>query len=77
MVDNIGLTATLSFPEDNSGNLGPLNIKPRFKWPTGVGLSVDGGGFKGGGFLQFDHENERYTGVLELQFKDMVNLKAI
>ena len=49
-VDRIGVTLRFTFP-DNGGNLGPLHLDVGFKPPNGVGLSIDGGGFKGGGFL--------------------------
>ncbi len=76
-VENMGLKANFTFPEDNSGVLGPLDIDIDFKPPNGVGLSIDGGGFKGGGFLRFDQGNERYTGVMELEYQDRIELKAI
>ena len=50
---------------------------PRFKPPTGLGLSIDGGGFKGGGFLAFEPEQARYSGMLELEFQDQFTVKAI
>lgn len=75
-VENIGLRAEFSFPSDNSGRLGPLDVDLGFKPPTGLGLAVDGGGFKGGGFLSFDPDNERYTGVLQLEF-NKIALTAI
>ena len=54
-VDRIGvlLKADLAFP-DEGGNLGPLDLDVGFKPPNGVGLSLDGGGFSGGGFLYLD-----------------------
>ena len=73
----MGIGAELSFPSEGSGNLGPVQLDPAFKPPKGVGLSVDGGGLKGGGFLRFDQKNERYAGFIELSFQDLVTLKAI
>jgi hypothetical protein len=75
-VDNVGLRIAFSFP-DSGGNLGPLQVEPGFKPPSGVGLSIAGGGFKGGGFLRFEPEQARYSGALELQFQDSITLKAI
>ena len=77
LVENVGLAATFSFPDDNRGNLGPLDIALGFKPPTGIGLSIDGGGFQGGGFLSFDTDKHRYAGVLELTFQEKIALKAI
>jgi hypothetical protein len=75
-IDRVGLLAQLTFPP-NGGNLGPADLQFKFKPPTGIGLSIDSGGFKGGGFLAFDPDNARYAGVLELEFKETIALKAI
>ncbi|HSK62181.1 MAG TPA: DUF6603 domain-containing protein, partial [Pyrinomonadaceae bacterium] len=77
VVRNIGLRATFRFPTDYSGNLGPVDLDLGFKPPTGLGLSIDGGGFKGGGFLDFEPEEGRYAGMLELEFQDQFTVKAI
>ncbi len=76
LVQDIGVTTSISFP-DEGGNLGALDCDVSFKPPNGVGLSVDGGGFKGGGFLDFDPEQARYSGMLELEYADRLSLKAI
>ncbi|GJL65131.1 MAG: hypothetical protein NPIRA05_01020 [Nitrospirales bacterium] len=76
VVENLGLIAKFSFP-DEGGNLGPLDVDIGFKPPTGVGLSLDGGGFKGGGFLKFERDEARYVGILELEFQNKIALKAI
>ncbi len=75
-VDRLGMTATLSFP-DGGGNLGIADFDLDFKAPTGVGLRIDGGGFKGGGFLEFEPDKGRYTGILQLAFQGLVNVTAI
>lgn len=76
VIEKIGLRSTLSFPPNNSGNLGPLQLDIGFKAPSGVGLVVDAGGIKGGGFLDLDPERGEYFGALELEFKDLFSLKA-
>ncbi|HYR91491.1 MAG TPA: DUF6603 domain-containing protein [Terriglobia bacterium] len=75
-VDRIGVIARASFPAAG-GNVGPLNLEFKFKPPTGAGLSLDAGGFKGGGFLTFDNEKGEYAGALELDFKGLFTVKAI
>jgi hypothetical protein len=72
-VQRVGLETDLSFER---GNLGLFGLSPHFKPPSGLGLTVDGGGFKGGGFLGFEPEFSRYSGMLELQFQDQFTLKA-
>jgi len=76
VVDHIGVELTTSFPEDG-GNLGPVQLDARFKPPSGVGLSVDGGGFTGGGFLRIEPDKGEYSGTLELQFQDVIDVKAV
>jgi hypothetical protein len=76
VVENIGIASTLSFPADG-GNLGPANLGFDFKPPNGVGLSIDAGPVKGGGYLFFDREKEEYAGALELTVSDFLALKAI
>ncbi len=76
VVENIGITSTLSFPS-GGGNLGPANLAFGFKPPNGVGLSLDAGVVKGGGYLFFDFDKEEYAGALELEVSGFLTLKAI
>lgn len=77
VVQNMGVTATFSFPANNSGNLGPMQLDVDFKPPNGVGLSIDAGGLKGAGFLYLDFDKGEYLGALELEFKKTFSLKAV
>lgn len=77
VVDRIGLTALFSGRPDHDGNLGPVDVSFAFRPPTGAGLSVDVGVVSGGGFLSFDPARGEYAGALELEFADLVQLKAI
>lgn len=87
-ITRIGTRGILDFDPNSSndspfamtstkGNLGALDLGIEFKGPNGIGLSLDGNGFKGGGYLYFDDENKRYAGLLELEFSGIVTLKAI
>lgn len=76
VVERVGVKLVFSAP-DEGGNLGPLQLDAAFKAPTGIGLSLDGGGIKGGGFLRFDPQRGEYAGTLELKFQGAVHLKAI
>ena len=76
IVENIGLTTTLSFPE-NGGNLGPADLDFSFKPPNGIGLSLDTPVVRGGGYLFFDFDNERYGGAIELSIANMFVVTAI
>ena len=77
VVENMGVTATFSFAPGNSGNLGPLQFDLGFKPPNGVGLSLDAGVIKGGGFLHLDFDKGEYFGALEFSFQNVITLKAI
>lgn len=75
-VDRIGLKVTTTFPAQG-GNLGPANLAFSFKFPGGVGLSVNAGIVQGGGFLYIDTDRGEYAGALELVFADFLSLHAI
>jgi hypothetical protein len=76
-VKGLGLTANFSFPGGMDGNLGPVNLKPGFKWPTGVGLAIDAQAVKGGGFLDIDRPNNRYVGILQLEIQEIIDVTAV
>ncbi|MEM9544881.1 MAG: DUF6603 domain-containing protein [Bacteroidota bacterium] len=77
IVEGLGVKLDITFPDDKKGNLGPVDMDIGFKPPTGVGLSLDAGLVKGGGFLRFDFEAGKYTGILQLSIKEVVNVVAI
>jgi hypothetical protein len=77
VVENIGLSANITFPAGNRGNLGPLNLGLGFQPPNGVGLSIDAGVVAGGGYLFFDFDKGEYAGALQLMFADFLALSAI
>ena len=74
VVENIGVTTAIAFAP---GNLGPADLSVDFKPPNGVGLSLDAGGFKGGGYLAFDADRGEYAGALELDFQGLFSVKAV
>ena len=75
-VDRMGLAAQFRFPQ-GGGNLGPADLTLAFKPPTGVGLAIDAGVVKGGGFLSFDPDRGEYAGAIELQVFETIAVKAI
>jgi uncharacterized protein DUF6603 len=77
VVDQLGTNVAISFPADGKGRLGLADINFEFAPPKGVGLSLDAGGFKGGGFLMLDPDKGEYAGALELDFKGLFSVKAI
>src|SRR5690606_32250589 len=76
VVEGLGLKSALTFP-DGGGNLGPADLAFGLKPPTGIGLSLDLAVVKGGGYLFFDPDNERYGGALELVIADKISVVAI
>jgi hypothetical protein len=76
VVDRIGVRSAISFPA-GGGNLGLADIAFAFQPPRGVGLSIDTGVIKGGGFLSLDFEKGEYFGALELSFQGVIALKAV
>lgn len=76
VVEQVGMKLALGFPAEG-GNFGPADLQLAFQPPKGIGLSVDAEVVKGGGYLFFDYENDKYAGVAELNIADVVNLKAI
>lgn len=69
-IERMGMEIPFSFPQDSSGNLGPVDVqKPSYLPPRGAGLVVKTSSVTGGGFVEFDRDNKRYAGILQLAFK--------
>lgn len=77
VVEDIGVKAIFKAHADSSGNAGPLDVGFGFKPPKGVGLSIDAGVVKGGGYLFLDPDAGEYAGALELTVAGWLSLKAI
>lgn len=76
-VERIGAQLDLQFTDDADARFGMFDLDLGFKPPTGIGLAIDAGVVKGGGYLYLDFENEEYAGALELVFSDFLELAAI
>lgn len=76
VVEDVGAFVNLNFPDKNKGNTGPFDLDFGFKPPNGLGLSIDTGVVKGGGYLYFDFDREEYAGAVELVFSEWIALKA-
>jgi len=65
-------------PEADRPLLGLLDLDFGFKPPTKVGINVDAKVITGGGFIEFDPDNHRYSGILALSLKALeIELIAI
>ncbi len=78
-VKNVGVTLQLTpiAAGAPAGVFGDLDLGFGFKPPDGLGLAIDAGIVKGGGFILFEPDQGRYAGVLELSLEDIVQIKAI
>jgi hypothetical protein len=77
VVERMGAKGAFRLPADASGNAGPVQFALGFKPPEGVGLSIDAGAIRGGGYLFFNPEDEEYAGVMQLKLLEMVSITAI
>jgi hypothetical protein len=77
VIEQIGVGADLAVRDDMAGNAGPLDVALKFLPPKGVGLSLDIGVVKGGGYLFIDPERGEYAGALELALFEVVTIQAI
>jgi hypothetical protein len=76
-VERMGVEVKLAFSSGADAEFGPVDLGIKFKPPSGVGLAIDAGVVKGGGYLYFDFDKEEYAGVLELDLNGIVSVKAI
>ena len=76
-VERTGVEVTLAFSDGADAEFGPVDLGIGFKPPNGVGLALDAGVVKGGGYLFLDYEKGEYAGALELVFSEFIELKAI
>lgn len=76
VVEDFGLASRFKFWGPD-GKLGKFDFGIDFKPPKGVGLSIDVGVVKGGGYLFIDPERGEYAGALELALFGVVTIKAI
>lgn len=76
-VERIGAELDFRFAEGTDGAQGPFDVDLHFKPPNGVGLSLDAGAVRGGGYLFFDFERGEYAGVVQLSILNMVSITAL
>jgi hypothetical protein len=76
-VDRLGAQLDLRFAENSDADFGPFDLALKFKPPNGIGLGIDAGVVKGGGYVYLDFEKGEYAGALELTISNFLSLKAI
>jgi hypothetical protein len=77
VVERMGATGTFKLPPSGDGNAGPVDFVLGFKPPEGVGLSINAGAVRGGGYLHFNFDKQEYAGEMQLNVMDMVSITAI
>lgn len=77
VVERMGAKGAFKLPPDGSGNAGPVQFSLHFKSPERVGLSIDAGAVRGGGYVDFNVENGEYAGILQLKILEMVSVTAV
>jgi hypothetical protein len=77
VVQQVGLQVVFELTEGGAGNAGPVDVSLAFKPPTGVGLALDAGVVRGGGFLSIDTARGEYAGILQLSILDLVSVTAV
>jgi hypothetical protein len=67
-VKRLGLDGELDFQRESKEgtDLGVATLLQEFKPPEGAGLGLDTGPISGGGYIEYDPENERYAGVFTI-----------
>ncbi|HVH13576.1 MAG TPA: DUF6603 domain-containing protein, partial [Longimicrobium sp.] len=75
-VQNVGVRLAARPAPPGEGTFGDLALDWGFKGPDGVGIRVDAGPVRGGGFLSHDEARGQYAGALELDFEGIA-LKAV
>ena len=73
-IDWLGLTSILKFQR---GNVGPAVLGFAFNPPKGLGIGIDAGAIAGGGYISFDPDNGRYSGVLDVSIVDTIQVKIV
>lgn len=63
-VERIGTSLVLQ--QEQAEDAAPMSVAAKFLPPRGLGMALNAGPAKGGGFLSFDPERGRYAGALEI-----------
>ncbi|HRI60606.1 MAG TPA: hypothetical protein PK228_12805 [Saprospiraceae bacterium] len=75
LVEHIGAKIDVNFPSSANAEYGIFDLKSSFTPPSGIALSINAQKFSGGGYLYIG-EN-RYAGVINLNFQGVINFTAI
>ncbi len=74
-VNDIGIE--LDTPLLKEGKLSDWDLAAKLHYPNGIGVAVDTEVVKGGGFIQYDEDESKFLGVLELNIAEKVDLGVL
>jgi hypothetical protein len=77
IVDGLGLGATASSRQPDGNLLGLGHFDSDLVTPKGLGLKLDWGPVKGGGFFSHDAQLDRYAGAVEIQLAGIGTIRGI
>lgn len=75
-VKDLGIGANINYLKED-GSLGDFNLSPIFKFPSGMGVSIDAFAVKGTGIISYDEEKQEFLGLLELAVLEKIEIKAL
>ncbi len=75
-VENLGFGLNMNYLKED-GSLGDFDISPSFKFPTGMGVTIDAAAVKGSGLISYKQEEEEFFGALELSILEKIEVKAM
>lgn len=62
---------------DQSGGFGDLDITPHFRFPDGIGISIDTEAVTGSGIIKWNKKREEFLGALEISVLDLCSVETI
>ena len=78
---------TITFPEMGlgcsvnvlgpNGGLGTFDVKPKFQFPNGLGISIDAEAVKGGGILQWEEDEGRFLAALSIEVVELFSANGL
>lgn len=75
-VKDLGIGSNLNYLKAD-GSLGDFDLSPVFKFPSGMGVTIDASVVKGSGAILYDSHKEEFLGVLELAILEKIEVKAL
>lgn len=62
---------------DDNGKFGDLDIKPHFKFPDGIGITIDTKAVTGAGIIKWNKEKEEFLGAISIGVLNLCSVDAL